>query len=314
MSGHKVSKTWFGQPVKFSEILLEELIQTLPEFRRMPFGDGNNRNEYMDMIVRVPHGDDKRTIPVATVSTRYALIQHIQVLEWIKEGVKAMGFLTNRLVVRLTISPYGERLTVSLKIPGTGFDPGDHFEVALGIEAQNSVDCSCAFEIRLRWKRLVCENGLWIQEDNRLRKIHNVDWMNRQDVVKFLQDRISGASNFKELMTRWLNTIITIEAIEAWADDILTNAWGVNNAARLCHIARSGFDGIVGRSGKKIPAHERVVSSDMEVPGACAPIKNLYHLSQALSWIAGQQEQIEDWVTKIETIPRLLKPFLGGKV
>jgi hypothetical protein len=53
------------------------------------------------------------------------------------------------------------------------------------------------------------------------------------------------------------------------------------------------------------------VSSDVEVPGACAPIKTVYHLAQAMSWIAQHRPTIEDSDAQLDDIPRLLKPFLA---
>lgn len=284
--------------------------ENLPDFSRETFGSEPNQNKYLNVISRLPVGNDKRIIPVATVSRRYALIQHKEVFSWLSEGMKAVDYFSDDIDVEMMMSEYGERLHLAVAIPKIEFDPGDGHSVRLTIEARNSVDRSCAFEVRLRWRRLVCLNGLWVQEEDILRKIHNVDWMNRKNVATFIDERVREISGYKQMLQTWLKKQVTQSEIEKWADEHLVKAWGVHMAARLCHIARSGYDGIVGRANGKTPASQYHVSSDKQVPGACAPVENLYHLSQALTWLAGDRGSIEDSDIKTADIPKLLKHFL----
>jgi hypothetical protein len=213
--------------------------------------------------------------------------------------------------IEIILSEYGERFKIRLIIPDWNFDPGDGFEVGHLIEASNSVDKSCALEFTIMRRRLVCLNGMWVADGkDRLRKIHNIDWMNRHNITEFLIERISNLSGFEDLMSELIDYDITIDEIENWADEVLSKKWGKKIAARVCHIAKVGYDGRVGRAPKDTPPHECFVSSDIEVPGACAPITNLYHLSQALSWIANNRSSIEDSDSFLQSIPNLLKPLL----
>jgi hypothetical protein len=101
-----------------------------------------------------------------------------------------------------------------------------------------------------------------------------------------------------------------MEAIERWADKVIAEEWNIGAAARVCHIARTGWDGIVAPVFDRRPAHLRTVSSDEEVPGACAPVGNLYHVSQVLSWLSGNRTTIEEqehWTRKIPSLIGLLK-------
>jgi hypothetical protein len=303
-------RLWFGQHMYEGVLPLGVVPKNLPQFTREPFGSEPNQNKYMHVISRLPIGNDKRSIPVATVSRRYALIQHHEVFSWLSEGLKAVDYFSNDITVEMMMSEYGERLHLAVAIPQIEFDPGDSLPLRLTIEARNSVDRSCAFEVRLRWRRIVCLNGMWVQEEDILRKIHNIDWMNQKNVAKFIDHRVGEISGFKQMLQTWIKKQVTQSEIEKWADEHLVKAWGVHMAARLCHISRSGYDGIVGRANGKTPASKYSVSSDKQVPGACAPVKNLYHLSQALTWLAGNRDSIEDSDIKTADIPKLLKHFL----
>jgi hypothetical protein len=303
-------RLWLGQNMYEGWLPLGAVPDILPEFMREPFGNSPNQNKYLDVITRQPVGNDKRVIPVATVSRRYALIQHKEVFGWLSEGLKAVDFFSEDITVEMMMSEYGERLSLTVAVPKIEFDPGDGMPLIMTIEARNSVDRSCAFEVRLRWRRMVCSNGMWVQDEDTLRKIHNIDWMNRKNVAAFIDERVGEVSGYKAMLQTWLNKKVTQDDIEKWADEHLAKAWGVHIAARLCHIARSGFDGTVGRTKDKLPASQYYVSSDKKVPGACAPVNNLYHLSQALTWLAGDRGTVEDSDIKTADIPKLLKHFL----
>lgn len=282
----------------------------LPEFSREAFGTQPNQNQYLHVITRLPIGLDQRTIPVATVSRRYALIQHREVFAWLAEGLKTVNCFSDDVTVEMMMSAYGERLHLSVVVPKIEFDPGDGMPMMMTIEARNSVDRSCAFEVRLRWRRMVCLNGMWVKDEDVLRKIHHVDWMNRKNVAHFIDERVSDISGYKQMLETWLGTTLSFPEIEKWADQNLAKAWGVHLAARACHIARSGYDGIVGRAKEKTPQSNYNVSSDTQVPGSCAPVKNLYHLSQVLTWLAGNRGSVEDSDAKTADIPKLLQHFL----
>jgi len=185
-------KSWFGQKVDVHNPHFDNIVEYVPEFRREPFKYGHDINEYLDLIIRQPFRDDHRTIPVATVSPRYALIQHKEVINWLREGLKIANLDKEDIQIELIISEYGERFKIRVNIPELNFDPGDGFEIEQLVEARNSVDKSCALEFTITRRRLVCLNGMWVSDGkDRLRKIHNIDWMNRRNISEFLKERIS---------------------------------------------------------------------------------------------------------------------------
>jgi hypothetical protein len=304
-------KSWLGQSVNVFNPDFDNIFEYIPGFRREPLKYGNHINKYLDLITRQPFRDDNKIIPVATVSPRYALIQHKEIIYWLRAGLEAAYLNIEDMQIEIILSEYGERFKIKVNIPDLNFDPGDGFKIEQLVEAKNSVDKSCALEFTIMRRRLVCLNGMWVADgQDRLRKIHNIDWMERPNISEFLIERISNVSGFEDLMSDLIDYDITIDEIENWADDVLSKKWGKHVAARFCQIARVGYDGRVGRAPKGSPPHEYFVSSDIEVPGACAPIKNLYHLSQALSWVANKRSSIEDSDSFLQNIPTLLKPLL----
>ena len=300
---------WMGQRVTHKKDLsLEDVSKHLPSFDREPF----QPNDYLDIIIRKPFGNDDRRIPVAAVSKRYALIQHHEFLDWLKDGVKCVGLEPEELPTEFWMTDYGERLRLRFKVSSKSFDSGDGHLMFLTAECFNSVDRSIAFEIRMVWLRLVCLNGLIVQERSGLRKIHDAVWMNRADPATFLADQLAHVDQRFKPFEDWIAHRVTLDRINAWADEFVAKTWTVEAAARTCYIARTGHDGMVLRPRGKVGPHERLVTSEIEVPGAAVPAQNLFDLAQDLSWIASRRKSIEEQVDWVRSIPTLIDQLRNG--
>lgn len=186
---------WHGQLVLSFDGALSELEGALPTFSRKKLTYGPALNEYLDLILRDPVPGDEREVPVATVSKRYALIQHREAVRWIVSAFEQMKWNPAKLPMQALISDYGERMRAAVQIPTDAVDPGDSYELYAEVLLWNSVDRSRAFELAIRWKRLVCKNGLTISNEDRMRKIHNVDWMASESPIDFLTDRLPASRN-----------------------------------------------------------------------------------------------------------------------
>src|SRR6266545_7047149 len=80
--------TWMGQPAHHvGDLTLESVLGYLPAFERQEFGE----NEYLDVVLRLPFGGDSRTIPVGSVSKRYFLVQHSELVRQVGSGLQAVG-------------------------------------------------------------------------------------------------------------------------------------------------------------------------------------------------------------------------------
>ncbi len=64
---------------------------------------------------------------------------------------------------------------------------------------------------------------------------------------------------------------------------------------------------------KMVPPSQWQVAWDEVVPGANAPVENLYHAAQALSWVASRKRDLDERDRRIEAIPGLVEKLAGMK-
>jgi hypothetical protein len=174
----------------------------------------------------------------------------------------------------------------------------------------NSVDCSTALGADLQWLRLICTNGMYgWGSDGGVRRVHRYG-----NVLESVTRQIGR--RFRELpadRTRFallFQVPVSENRLRDWVDALVARRWSLIEAARVWHICMAGVDGEV-QDHEYRTAHELEFTPERTVPGACAPVQNVYHVGQALSWIAGQSEAVHTRISRTFEVPRLLKYLLN---
>lgn len=346
---HRIRKRkWFSRKTYVTEGSMLELLQKVPRFKKVPCAiDGEGVNPHLDMIIRerikpadsvlLPHTDHVQ-MPVSTVSHKYELVQHRELLNALACIMKENGFDLNRLKSELCLTEFGERMWFSFTLPGSIFnspsnslfDPGDKYSLNLTVNALNSVDKTTALEISLYWYRIVCGNGMVFGDNIKFKEIHRTETLDPDAIRIFLQDQLalSQIEKEKELLIRWYETKVYIkrlseakpnrEQIEQWIEKHVSETWSIHAAARVYHIAKTGLDGKFTNKTKK---KKNVKYSDLtldpktrtEVLGAFAPVRNAYDISQVLSWIASRQNTLQKQLKWMADIPNLMRLLLTAE-
>ena len=315
-------RLWKGLPIRCRDVPVAALRDALPDFELRHMGGPPHNNPRMRLIVRMPEDDDPYERPVAAVSDQYDLLQHRVVATWLAENVKAAG-LTDA-VASITTTEYGERLRVTVPLGDRDRSLDAHGMLDLlgeddryrpEIELTNSVDRSSAFRVVIRWRRLICLNGLWTTEEDRMRSVHHMAISRTREIQPFLEARLGERPDVLAQLRRWLTTSIDKSRAQRWCEERLRgrSGWSVKTCARLWAILATGYDGRVkaqSRAGMKHPLTAYHVARDRKVPGVPFPVKTAYDLAQILAWITSNQKTVEMQIEGTEEVPRLMRDFL----
>ena len=316
---------WGGLPVRKFEVPLTQLHDAIPDFELRPFGEPPNDNPRMRVIVRMPFGADKNERPVASVSDRYDLLQHRVVAFWLADNVEGLG--PDNAKAKVVMTEYGERIRITIPLESRSCDlfsrgrerpenEGDIYRPE--IEVMNSVDRSSALHVSIRWRRIVCLNGMFTVEEDRMRSVHHVDLSRTKLVKDFIEQRLAVEPDVFAQLRGWEKTQVEKGAVQAWCEDHLRakGIWPVNTCARLWAILETGYDGTVqppSKRGERHPLSSYRVGQHKRVPGVPHPIKTAYDLAQLLTWITSNQRTVEMQVEGTEDVPKLMKSFLASR-
>lgn len=295
----------------------KSLRDALPDFALRDFGEPPNNNPRFRSIWRQPFGDDPHERPVAVVSNQYELLQHRVLASWLTENLSQAGL--EEAEAEITMTEFGERVRITIPLVDQTIDfQGDLFEpdrFRPEIEVTNSVDRSSAYHVVLRWRRLVCLNGMFTTEEDRLRSIHRIDLSQTRLVRDFIKERLSIKPDMVAALRAWKKKATDKKAAQDWCEQWLREkgGWTVENCARLWWILETGYDGEVrsptGRI-EKWPLKDYRVGQHCQVPGDNFPVKTAYDVAQLLTWITSNQRSVEMQIEGTEAVPKLMAEFL----
>ena len=267
-------------------------------------------NPHLDVIVRNPDDFLPVPVPVATVSTRYALVQHRDAMDAVAHALARRKIPPDDLPVDVTTSEFGSRLACSVRLPDTfDFAETDGTRMALTIECFNSVDGSTAFRVLAGWFRFICSNGLIIGNTKLdFRRAHRpslelgrVEWA--------LERGLRAADLERKRFERWQEREVPWPQVTQWADRTVAEEWGVLAAARLLHIARTGHDARFATARWRGPLSQRPMVPGASVPGSAPPANTVYKVSQILAWLAGQTREVAARIERRSQVVPLVRPL-----
>jgi hypothetical protein len=265
-----------------------------------------------DVIVRTPFGEDKNYVALGVVSKSYTFIPHNKIVDTVERALEGTNIPAGEMSVRMQITEHGERMSLNLLFPARyNFDPGDGHPMGLLLTCMNSVDGSARFRALMGWFRFVCSNGLIIgvtRIDVRRRHIGELNAGSVEDVLK-KGTRLVDTE--RQNLVKWLSVKVPLNRIEVWADSHLRAKLGFKAAARVCLIARSGYDGdTIGDLEDSKPSRI-CMERTAPVPGAPESSDNLFDISQILAWLARNRRDLQEQIKWLENIPALMEPLLS---
>jgi hypothetical protein len=142
-------------------------------------------------------------------------------------------------------------------------------------------------------------------KNSHLRRRH-IQSLDPEDIADYLKQQLDELPKEKSLYAAWFRTTVDPPHLVKWVDEEVAKRWGPHIAARIWNIINVGFDGEVEQI-RNLKPHQLPITNRNSVPGACAPVHNLFHVSQALSWIAGTRNTIPERLEYVKAIPQLME-------
>ena len=304
---------WESRIVKKYEGTLVEIGDFLSFFDRQPFSTGKSENENFDVIVNTSDGDR----PVGIVSKIYSLVQHFDILKFVRIAFENLGYNIDETECSLYLTEYGERMWLRIQfLKGHAFNPGDGHPLIPQLHIRNSVDGGTNLTCELGWYRLVCENGLMcLDTSSRFDKRHTAS-LKPESFIEYLNTNISKITSEREMYVRWkekqLNLDTDIEILSDWIYTSVSNNWGPNDAERVYSIIETGQDVKIVRKLKEKGMEKNKdsyvirVSLEGNVPGA-QPAENIYDIANALSWVSSHKNSLQNQYRMMRQVPQMLK-------
>jgi hypothetical protein len=301
--GTRLYPRWHQRPAIRYQGTVRQLRRVLPRFERRSGFQGKH-----EIIGKSPWKPDRQII-VGSVSPQYVLVQHEEFLDVLAAVMSEEGYDLENMPGILTTTNYGERMELTVEMTAFANTPSDGYPLECRLRCLNSVDATTALEAELQWYRKICSNGMFGWKGDSVRHIHRynnaMDWL-KDRLARRFEDLPNDRLYFSQLM----DIPVSDNNLKDWVDVFIARQWSRFDAARTYQICMTGRDGYAFDYDDDRAAHELEFRSGEDVPGACAPARNVYHVGQALSWVAGTAGTVEKQFSQTSAIPKLLRHLL----
>jgi hypothetical protein len=318
--GRDDQKHWMGSRTNECTGKIADIRSLIPSFYVKPFAiysAGNCViNPNLHAVVQMPISQNEKEMPVGVVSKKYKLVQHYEVFDAAVNAIRNIGIDTELVEIKLTITEFGERVALgflfsederySFKVGGTGDN------MRLRLQCFNSVEGSVKFMAFLGWFRFICSNGLIVGVTKLdLRRRHCIG-LEINEIGNVIAEGLSCIEEEVELYRDWQKKEPDYESIRQWVDEPLADKWGVKLAARAFHIIRSGWDADFAKPFEKGRPSEKTMQPTSIVPGISGKANNAFDISQVLSWLAKERNDVQQQIELMRDIPNMMDSLLVG--
>ena len=301
----QVCHTWHGGPVRVIRGPLGQMRRHVPTFNRRLGGRQGFR------ITRSPMpGHDGPETPVAEVTPVYHLVQHRDVLDEVSARIdQADPGAAARAPATMILGPDERRMDLTVGLPSMMFTPGDGYCIEGRVSLRNSVDKSCALFGGVGYLRMVCANGMMGWDGHRMRRVHNGPRV-LPTVMAHVSAQLGNIAPERARLNHLLDRRVNATQIAGLVDTVIPRKWGRWEAVQVWHVAVHGLYGVPVFQTDR-PPHQVPLRTINSAPGACAPVTNLYHLMQALSYVASRSSPYETRLNWLGQVHDIVQPLLN---
>ncbi len=301
----RVCHTWYGGPVRVVRGPLARMREHVPTFNRRLGGRGGYR------ITRSPRpSHDGPETHVVDVTPVYHLVQHRDVLDEVAARIdRADPGAAAGAPATMILGPDERRMDLTVGLPSMMFTPGDGYCIEGRVSVRNSVDKSCALFGGVGYLRMVCANGMMGWDGHRMRRVHNGPRV-LPTVMGHVSAQLGSIAPERARLNRLLDRKVDAAQIADLVDHVVPRKWGRWEAVQVWHVAMHGVYGVPVFQTDR-PPHRVPLRTAEAARGACAPVTNLYHLMQALSYVASRSTPYERQLAYLGQVYSIVEPLLN---
>lgn len=249
-------------------------------------GVGINQS-HLDVIVRrAGPGVGLLEMPVGVVTRRHQLLPHARVIESIERALGAARIDPAQTRAELDLTNFGARMSLAVDLPTRlDFDPVGSAPLGLRVLLSNSVNGG-GLRMLSVWQQHESGSTFAVGVTRLESRLAHRLPARLGDIVPGVQKALEIAQAEREALAQWNRHLVTRDQLVAWVDGSVRRMWGRQAAARIFHIAMTGWDADPAFSVERVSPSRRTMQATNPVPEAPAFVETAYDALLALGWIA----------------------------
>ncbi len=266
---------------------------------------------HLDVIVRrAGPGVGLLEMPVGVVTRRHQLLPHARVIESIERALGVVRVDPALAQAQLDLTNFGARMSLAVELPTVfDFDPVGSAPLGLRVLLSNSVNGG-GLRMLSVWQQQESESTFAVGVTRLESRLAHRLPARLADIVPGVQKALEIAQAERAALAQWNRHLVTRDQLVAWADGSVRRMWGRQAAARIFHIAMTGWDAEPAFSVERVVPSRRTMQATNPVPGAPAFVETAYDALLALGWIARETRDTGERFDRIVETALLMRSLL----
>ena len=266
---------------------------------------------HLDVVVRrAGPGVGLLEMPVGVVTRRHQLLPHARVIDSIERALGVIHVDPSEAQAELDLTNFGARMALEVELPQHfDFDPVSSAALGLRVLVSNSVNGG-GLRLLTVWQQRESKStfavGVTRLESRLVQRLP----VRLGDVVPGIQKALETASAEHAALTQWNRQLVTRDQLVAWVDGSVRRMWGRAAAARLFHIAMTGWDAEPAFSVERVLPSRRTMQATNPVPDAPPFVETAYDALHALGWVARDGRDTTDRFDRYVETALLMRSLL----
>jgi hypothetical protein len=304
---------------------LRDLAALVPGFERRALTRQDRRSmgpvetqseqAHLDVVLRrAGPGVGLLEMPVGVISRRYQLFPHARVIENLERALGVVRADPASAEAELDLTSFGARMSIAVALPKRfELDPGDGHPLGMRIIVQNSVNGG-GLRLQLVWQQLESGSQFEVGVTRLESRIGHRIPVRMNDLVPIVQKAVEAAQVESTALAGWHRQLVTRDQLVNWVDGSVRRMWGRTAAARVFHIAMTGWDAEPAFSVEKVAPSRRTMQATDPVPGMPAFVETAYDALLALAWVARDGRDNNERFDRIAETTVLMRALFRGVV
>jgi hypothetical protein len=304
---------------------LHEIAALVPEFDRKSLAKKDSSvahvagvqsdTSHLDVVLRrAGPGVGLLEMPVGVVTRRHQLLPHARVIQSLENSLGAAAADAAHASTQLDLTDFGARMSLTVDLPAHfDLDLGGGAPLGLRILVHNSVNGG-GLRLLVVWQQRNCASAFLCGVTHlESRLVHRLPTL-LGDIGASVRKALEVAKAERDALREWNTQLVTRDQLVAWVDGSVRRMWGWQAAARIFHIAMTGWDADPAFSVERVVPSRRTMQATDPVPGAPAFVETVYDALLALGRIARDGRDVNERFDRMVQTALLMRALLRGSV
>jgi hypothetical protein len=239
----------------------------------------------------------------------FRLFDHARLIHALDRALRENGIAPGEAAAELEPSRHATRISLSVRLPQRlDFDPGDTAPLTVELRCESAIDGS--LRLLACWRRRASQSAFAVGVTRLEFQLAHRLPARIADIAPQISRALALADGERAQLRAWRERLVTRDQLVAWTDGAVRRMWGPRAAARVFHIAMTGWDAEPAYGFERAAPSRRTMQATDPVPAAAPFVETVYDSLLAAAWVGRSGRDCSERLDRLVEIAVLMRSLV----